>query len=138
MVGAFGGSAVQAQDLQSGGIDRDRSWYDVSLLDFLRSLRKNNARMAIDSLTRTVVELQSQQSQPLPPFDTVRKQLGKTLEEYENVIFKADAELTEKLDPGRSLLDDCAACGGMPKQEGAFLYLCLLMVALFGFVTTRW
>ena len=117
MTGSVAGSAVLGSNLLEGSYERERTWYDVEVLEYLRLQRKNYARMAIDSFTQTMEELHRRNGQPFPPRDTVRRQLGRTLEEYENILFINNSEVRDTVE-GTSLIDCCPACTGMPKEEG--------------------
>lgn len=54
--------------------------------------------------------------------DTVRKQLGKTLEEYENFQFTAKRELEKEIEDN-SLLGCCLACSKGMRQ---LWYMCII------------
>lgn len=115
MVGAFAGSALHSGNLLTGS--GERTWYDIELLEYLRLHRKNNPRMAIDSFTQTMAELHSRNGEPSHPRDTVRKQLGRTLNEYENVMFQRERTVCD-IAEGPSLIDCCPACTGAHRERG--------------------
>ena len=117
MVGAFPGSAVHAHDLLQNLPDREPVWFDLALLEYARVDRKNNARVAITSFTQTICELHQSSGEPMQHAETVRKQFGKTLEEYETILYMRD-ERVSKLAEGDSLIACCAACSGLRESVG--------------------
>lgn len=76
----------------------------------------------METFTRSVMELQRQSGETAPSEDTLRKQLQKTLEEYENILYMGD-EQVRKISEGDQgcLIDGCLACSGMTEQAGALI-----------------
>lgn len=122
MVGAFPGSAVHAYDLLQSSPDREPVWFDLALLEYARVDRKNNARVAISSFTQNICELHQSAGEPMQHAETVRKQFGKTLEEYETILYLRD-EKVSKIAEGDSLIACCAACSGLGISKGIDLVI---------------
>jgi hypothetical protein len=81
--------AKMAMQLDQDWGTRVPVWFDQALLSFLHSLRKHNSRVAIDSMTAALFEQHIKNGcGALASKDTVRKQLGKALAEYETMLFK--------------------------------------------------
>jgi hypothetical protein len=117
LVGAFPGTPVHATDLTSGNNSSDRTWVCIDLLDHLLLTRKNNPRIAMDSTTKTIFEMHKRNNgTTLIQEDTVRKLLGKTLDEYELVRLKQCLEVlavAEEPQAAGGCLQACPACAAM-------------------------
>jgi hypothetical protein len=87
-------------------------WSDLDLLDTVRLLRLNNPRIAIDSLVQTLYQKQNLRGHTaFFSEDSTRKQLGKAVDEYENVLFIVEAGV-RKVTEGDSLVACCPSCVG--------------------------
>jgi hypothetical protein len=112
MVGAFPGSAVQACDLLLSQEGRQPVWFDVDLLDMVRLQRSSNPRIATDSFVHTLYQKQNLRGhQTFFSEESTRKQLGKAVDEYENVLFMVEKGVRE-VGEGDSLMACCPSCVG--------------------------
>lgn len=115
--GAFPGTPVHGMNLTTGASSSERVWFGILLLDHLLLSRKNNARITIESTTKTIFEHHKMSGgESLIQEDTVRKLLGKTLEEYENIRTKLLLEVLDVAEdpaaPG-GRIRACPACAGL-------------------------
>lgn len=102
---------------EPAGATTKRTWFDNDLLEFLSALRLASPQLSDEALAQTIFSLYSRSfTDPYVPAedcplrqDTVRKTLGRTLDEFDNVQFMISREL-ESLIEDNSLLGCCMAC----------------------------
>lgn len=132
MVGAFGSSPVLSTNLTIASQTRDRRWFDLDLLETLSTLHQESARLSVEAMTAALFKVHAKrQGYCLPSQSTVRKQLGKALEEYENVKFQQEQEINSRVEEP-SLLGCCPCCSPVAgKRPALALQVAIRIIALF-------
>jgi hypothetical protein len=87
----------------------------------VRLLRDNNARIAMDTLVRTLYQKQNLRGHTsFSSEDSTRKQLDQAVEEYSNVLFQLEEEVRKVTEgeaiPGRALMACCPSCSGTTEE----------------------